>query len=260
MVWIEAKKETCLYYSASFQDWSGDILAAIFTAIASALYFYFKNGMEIDWLNIVVSIAIGFLGFVIFRFLFNALSKAPAKLFRGKENELEKSNCKNVAFNLVPYSMIGYGSGCALRINNNKPIDFGKLRVRAEIKQMYINQKMTLNNRGYSLQYIDKSMGRVEERVMECYFVSPPIERGASIDFVLTKEIEKSPFPIYQFDTYPEKDILWPFNLNESIQPEVVIECEVQGNIEVGDENWALPHIKKYFQVMSSGTILEYQN
>jgi hypothetical protein len=68
MVWGEAKKETETYYHASFPDWAGDMIGAIFTALILGAYFYFKNGMAFDLPGTLISVIIGFCGVIAFRF------------------------------------------------------------------------------------------------------------------------------------------------------------------------------------------------
>jgi hypothetical protein len=265
MVWSEAKTDTEAYFRSDWKAWAGSVISSVvaswFSAYLPKLLGETTPNTITTYIGILFGAVLGLVFFVVVILIINGLWSVPAKLYRKKEIEVERTDWRNVALTLTQYSIIGGVSGWALRVENKKSLEFSKLRIRAEIIQCFVNQEKTLNNsKGRSLQYIDRTKGKVEERIKECFSISPPIEQGKYIDFVITKEVKKEPFPIYEFFTYPDRDIQWAFYLDSTIQPDMVIECEIQGNIEIGEENWGLPHIKKMFQIMNDGKILDYEN
>lgn len=115
-VWTAAKEETNSYYRKNIQDWGGDMVGAILTALVLGLYFYLKNGMEFDWLGTLISIIAGFAGVVLFRF-FVALWNVPAKLYRQAKREADKYNWNDIA---ISYEYFENKLGCKVKIENNK--------------------------------------------------------------------------------------------------------------------------------------------
>lgn len=252
-IWKESKKETNKYYSSNIQEWGSDMIGAIFTAAILSVYLYFRNGMSIDWLGTFLSVVVGFSGSVLFRYL-HTVWEYYAKSYQKIELEAEKYNWNNVLIDIDNYKISGYGKGKLIRVKNDKPMDCN-LRVRMEIIQVFVDGIKTLGNAGRSLQHIDDSLGDLETRIHQCYFVSPPIQKGHYSNFVITRETKDNS---YEFDTYPTKDISLPFGDNHF--PEVIVKVEIQGNIEIGNENFGLSHLIKKYLISSNGKIEEYKN
>ena len=241
-----------------FQGWKQVVEflgISIFTTGFSILSLQIINGnisIKDVWI-IVFSIFAGPIAYYLFMLLCKRIF-ASYQIFKDKDFESEKYNWKNFDFEFSTYDVFDI-SGWALRITNKK-FYFDNAILRAEIKQIKINGKKTINPGGYSLQYIDRRSGEDEKRITACWHgILVPYTQ--TVDFVVTKLLQEQPL-IYEFITYPDKDIVWPFNSGNDIQPIVIVEFEIQCNLTKGSEQWNLPNKKKKFAMTQDGNFSPY--
>lgn len=142
LIWNETKKEVFSYYRRNIQDWGGDLITALFTALASALFFYFKNGEKINFLSIFISVIVGVISTFIFRVIVTKRN-AHARLYKQKEIEANKYTWNDVVIDIPDMPKDNPLPACLILINN-KQFNIEQVIVEVEnVKkghfQMYID-------------------------------------------------------------------------------------------------------------------------
>lgn len=117
-----ACKETRDYYRQNVIDWGGDMIVAVVTALVLAIYLYIKDGQSIDVLGIFISISVGLLAMVLWRYLFNRFFLIPEKVYKEEKEKADKYTWNDIEITAVSTkdesAKIAY-----LLIVNNKNFD-----------------------------------------------------------------------------------------------------------------------------------------
>src|SRR5215207_6305754 len=87
MVWKAAWDETVAYHIKDLQNLVGNVVIALISGFAYAVYSYNKQGTMIDWFGVALSVLIGFFGWGVIVFFRNLIWTIPAKLYRHRETE-----------------------------------------------------------------------------------------------------------------------------------------------------------------------------
>lgn len=256
LVQKRGKKDTQEYYHKDRRGWAYNVGSAILFAIISPIV-YGSMGLIMPnqfWLSILAGVISGAIFFVIWRIGVSVyfLFEASRKLYEEKESELEKHNWNRIIFSVIPYSMFDI-SGWALRVENKKDFDLNQISIN--ITQVRVNQQdIALLDKLYSLGYIDRSNGLIKEKI--CYILgSNGIEHGEFKDFVLTKKVQEIPYPTYEFDTYPDKGIPWPIEINIQDQTVALVQLEIRGLIKENSEINILPIKTMNLQIKKDGDV-----
>lgn len=144
-IWRKAKSTTYNYYMSNISDWGSDIIGVILTALASALYFSFKSNNNLDLWGALISIGVGFVGVLVFRFLYNLIWEIPAKLHRENEIEANKYTWKDVSITPIN-SNYSEAKIAGFVVINNKPFDIKNAHVKTTTMREENNYFTSLNS------------------------------------------------------------------------------------------------------------------
>lgn len=258
-VWAKSWNATIAHYRSNFQDWGGDVIAAIFTALASALFFYIGDGMTFDWLNIVLSTLIGGVCVFLFRLFSNGFWNIPSNLFRDKERKLELYTWNTAPISLHPFDIASGESGWAMRIENNKSIPMSVISKPVEVSnkgRVIFNEK----GRWAFFRFINRRDGLTRERITSLREVRNRNEQkvfpfemrpGEHIDFVLTRSLGGKQ---YVFETDQDKINGSPKNaaMKVKISGKVIFENSMYDlptiNLEILFDGEGIPEITSVSQ------------
>lgn len=115
-----ACKETCNYYKQNIIDWGGDMIVAVVTALVLALYFYIKDGQSFDVFGIFISVSVGLLAMVLWRYLFNRFFLVPEKVYKEEKEKADKYTWNDIEITAVSTKDDSAKIAYLLVVNNKK--------------------------------------------------------------------------------------------------------------------------------------------
>ena len=144
-VWYATYEETKHNLFGELQNLIGDVVIAIASGLAYAIWSYFKQETPIDWVGVIAAVFIGFFTWAIILFSVNLFWKVPARLYIEKDKEASKFNWDYIKFDKVEIkdgeTLMAHG----IIVKNDKVYDLRK--VIAQIQYLEIDGKSLVQNR-----------------------------------------------------------------------------------------------------------------
>jgi hypothetical protein len=119
MIWRAAMGATISYYREDIKNFVGNVVSALITGTVSAIISYLRQGTVIDWLNVIGSAVVGFLGWAVLLFLYNLNWKIPAILYRQRETEAFKFTWNDIEVKPFHFPQ-SFGNGIGLEVISDK--------------------------------------------------------------------------------------------------------------------------------------------
>lgn len=144
-VWHAAQKETNHNLFGEIQNLIGDIVIAVASGLAYAIWSYFQQDTPIDWVGVVAAVFIGFITWAIILFLVNLFWRVPARMYIEKDKEASKFNWDYIEFDKTEIKdgvvLMAHG----IFVKNAKVYDLRK--VIAQVQYLEIDGESYIENR-----------------------------------------------------------------------------------------------------------------
>jgi len=145
VVWRAAREEISHNLFGELQNLIGDIVIAIASGLAYAIWSYVQQDTPIDWVGVIAAVLIGFIIWAVILFLVNLFWKVPARLYIEKDKEASKFNWDYIKFDKTEIkdgeTLMAHG----ILIKNDKVYDLRK--VIAQVQYLEIDGKSYVENR-----------------------------------------------------------------------------------------------------------------